>query len=235
MHAAEHGRTPQEWLSSYVNTYIERDVRSIINVKDLQIFQTFLRLCAGRTGQLLNLSSLGNDAGIDHKTAGHWLSLLEATYVVFRLPPFYRNFNKRLVKAPKLFFWDTGVLCFLLGIKTPVELETYHGYGSIFENFCMSELRKNALNNNSGTNFFFWRDSNGHEIDCLAQTGQAIDCIEMKAGRTISEDFFKGLDFFSKTADGAKRKTVIYGGDDDQRREKGKIISWKAIDFYVKR
>lgn len=226
---------PQEWLSSYVNTYIERDVRSVINVKDLQVFQTFLRLCAGRVGQLLNFSSLGNDAGIDHKTAGQWLSLLETTYVIFRLPPFYRNFNKRLIKAPKLYFWDTGIACFLLGIKTPGELETYHGYGGIFENFCLSELRKNALNNNSGTKFFFWRDSNGHEIDCLAQTGQAIDCIEMKAGRTISEDFFKGLDFFSKTADGVKRKTVIYGGDDDQHREKGKIISWQAIDFYVKR
>jgi uncharacterized protein len=219
-----------EWLGSYIQTYVERDVRSVLNVRDLSLFRTFLRLCAGRTGQMLNLASLGSDAGIDHKTAQHWLSLLETTYIAWRMPPYHRNFNKRLVKSPKLYFYDTGLLCHLLEIGSAADLRSHYARGAIFENFCLNELRKDNENTGVSLPFYYWRDSGGHEIDCLIERSGALHCVEIKSSSTVNESFFTILEYFRKTANTLKvTSQVIYGGDGQQRRSNATLVSWRHI------
>jgi len=220
----------QEWMNSYVQTYVERDVRAILNVRELTQFRTFLRLCAGRAGQVLNMVSLGSDAGLDQKTLRHWLSVLEATHIVYRLPPYFENFSKRLVKAPKLYFVDTGVLCHLLEISSVTGLETHYARGAVFENFCINELRKNAENAGVPPQFYFWRDHNGHEVDCLFENAGVLHCLEMKSGRTINERFFDELSFFRQTAAGRTvRSYVMYGGDEGQQRTAVSVVPWNRM------
>lgn len=225
--------TPQQWLTPYLETYIERDIRNIINVHDLLQFQTFMRLCAGRIGQIVNLTSLGNDIGVDHKTIKKWLSVLETTFTIFLLRPYYRNFNKRLVKTPKLYFFDTGIACYLLGIRSSSELNTHYAKGNLFENLILSELWKNELNNARRPNLYYWRDSSGHEVDCVfEQTGQ-LHGIEIKAGRTISSDYFNGLNYLRNTAKEMFSKAlVVYGGEEPQQRSAGKVIPWSGISSF---
>lgn len=187
------GLEPSRWYSNYVATYLERDVRQIKNVTDLAVFQHFLKMCAARSGQVLNLSALGNDCGITHNTARSWISILQAGYVVYLLKPHVKNFNKRLIKSPKLYFYDSGLLAYLLGISSPEMVNIHSHKGALFETWVISELLKGRMHRGLKEHFYFWRDNVGHEIDCLAERGDRLLPIEIKAGKTVSTDFFKGL------------------------------------------
>ena len=218
---------PQDWLANYYRTYVERDVRELLNVGDLEAFGRFIGLCAGRNGQLLNLSSLANDCGISHPTARRWISVLEASFLVLLLRPHHRNFNKRLVKSPKLYFLDTGLLTYLLRIRSPDELRTHSARGSIFESFVVSELMKNALHRGEEPALYFWRDSVGHEVDLLLDHGAEIVPIEIKSGATLVDDFFAGLRYWlnlAGTPDGPA--ALVYGGDRSVRRSGVVAYSW---------
>ena len=189
---------PNLWFSAYIRTYIERDVRQLKNINDLALFQKFLYLCAGRVGQQINLSQLGNETGLDHKTVAAWLSILEASYVIHFVQPYYKNFNKRITKSPKLYFTDTGLCAFLLGIKKIEDLN-YHSYrGALFENLVINELLKNRFNAAQRSNLYYFRDSSGYEIDVIINDGTELKAIEIKSGATVSGDYFKNLHFWKK-------------------------------------
>lgn len=221
---------PADWYPNYIQTYVERDVRLIKNISDLHAFQRFVKMCAGRTGQCLNLSSLGNDCGITHNTAKSWLSVLEATYLVFLIRPYYRNLSKRLIKMPKLYFYDTGLACSLLGIQSVAQLDTHYLKGSLFESLVISEIVKYRFNRGMEHNCFYWRDKKGNEIDCIIETGGSVLRLEIKAGRTITEDFFAGLRYWDKLVGEAGRNAyVVYGGDENQKRTSASVVSWKNI------
>jgi len=221
---------PQEWLANYYRTYVERDVRELLNVGDLETFGRFVGLCAGRTGQLLNLSSLGNDCGIAQPTARRWLSVLEASFLVFLLRPHHRNFNKRLVKSPKLYFLDTGLLTYLLRIRSPGELRTHSARGAVFESFVVSELVKNALHQGQEPDLYFWRDSAGHEVDILMEQGDEIVPIEIKSGATLANDFYTGLQYWRELAQmPTGPAALVYGGDPTVRRSGILTYSWMDL------
>ena len=220
---------PGEAMQFYVNTYVERDLRLLINIKDLTKFEIFLKLCAGRTGQILNLSSLGNDCGANHATIKSWISVLEASYIVKLLRPFYKNFNKRLIKSPKLYFIDTGLASFLLNINDEKQMSTHPLRGALFENFVVSEFLKNRFNNGQTDNLFFFRDNTGNEVDLICDHGQKTDVIEVKSAQTIASDFFKGLRFFSKLSGDIRNSIIIYGGGSSYVREGIQVIGWRDI------
>jgi len=220
---------PSEWLVSYVSTYIEKDVRQLRNIRNLDLLSRFVQLCAGRIGQLLNMSSIAVDIGVDYKTIGAWLSILESSYIIYMLRPHHKNFNKRLVKMPKIYFYDTGLLCYLLGIQTTEQLRLHPLWGNIFENFVITELFKKKINQNSRSNLFFWRDNVGHEIDVIVENGLSLYPIEIKSGQTISSEYFKNLNFW-KSITGNEAATVIYNGKETQKRSNGhEVIFWKSI------
>jgi hypothetical protein len=222
------GLDPRTWLRNYYRTYVERDVRSLLNFGDIEAFGRFIRLCAGRSGQLLNLSALGADCGLSHATARRWLSVLEASHLVYLLRPHHRNFNKRLVKSPKLYFLDTGLLCYLLRIRSPEALVTHSSRGAVFECFVVSELLKAHLNRGLEPDLFFWRDSAGHEVDLLLDRGKELVPVETKSGETIAEDFFKGLEFWrSLPGQGNSPPALVYGGKESYRRKDVAVYSWK--------
>lgn len=202
------GVQPFEFYPSYLQTYIERDVRQLKAIEHIGTFQTFLKLCAGRIGQLLNLSSLAQDAGISHATARQWLTLLEASYIVFTLQPYHQNFNKRLVKMPKIYFYDTGLACSLLGIESDTQLQTHYLRGGLFENLMILEVLKARLNQGRLPNLYFWRDHTGHEIDLIGEWGGGLHAIEIKMGATFQPDFLKGLQQFHKIAPEAVRPSI---------------------------
>jgi len=181
---------PNNWFPAYVTAYVERDVRQLLKVQDLEIFQRFVRLCAGRSGQLLNCSSLAADCGVTHNTAKAWISVLEASYLLFQLRPHHNNFNKRLVKSPKLYFYDVGLLCWLLGIREAGQLSTHPLRGHIFETMIVSEWMKKYFNRGEKPPLYFWRDSNGNEVDLIVDTGAGLMPIEIKSGQTVNRDFF---------------------------------------------
>jgi predicted AAA+ superfamily ATPase len=216
---------PNDFYPNYLSTYIERDVRLIKNVSDLTAFQHFVKLCAGRCGTLLNTVSIGNDCGITHNTVRSWLSLLEASFVVFLLPSYHGNFNKRIVKSPKIYFYDTGVACSLLGIRSADELATHSMRGPLFENYVLTEFLKYYYHRGRSPDLFFWRDKTGHEIDCIVENGQKIIPIEIKSGQTISDDYFKNIRYFNnlKEKHGAY---VIYGGKESQPRAEATVLGW---------
>lgn len=202
---------PQLWFSAYVRTYIERDVRQLKNIQDLAQFQRFLYLCAGRIGQQINFSQLGNEIGADHNTVSSWLSILQASYVVHLIQPYYQNFNKRIIKSPKLYFCDTGLACFLLGIRQVSDL-TYHAYrGALFENLVINELLKNRFNRSQLSNLYYFRDSTGNEVDVIIDEGSTLKAIELKAGGTASGSFFKNLYYWQRLT-GQTYGTVLYDG-----------------------
>ena len=221
---------PQIWMDNYINTYVERDVRQIKNISNLTVFERFLRLCAGRTGQLLNLNNLAIETGVDHKTIASWLGILESSYIVYRLRPYYRNFNKRLVKMHKLYFYDTGLVCSLLGIKDPAQLILHPLAGSIFENFIVSEFLKMKYHRNMSLELYFWRDNSGHEIDLLLETPASLFPMEIKSGKTILPDHFKNLLYWKKLT-GVKKAAVVYAGDETQQRSDDIwVLPWKEIE-----
>ncbi len=217
-----------EWFSNYVETYIEKDIRSLKNISNLNLFYRFLRLCAGRAGQILNLSSMANECGINHNTARAWLTLLEISFIVFLLQTHYKNFNKRLIKSPKLYFYDTGLLCYLLGIKDKDYLNLHPARGEIFENFIISELFKNYYNKGQNPDLYYWRDQSGHEIDCLIERNGKLIPLEIKSGETITSDFFKNIYYWQRLS-ASNQGYIIYGGNNTQMRENVKVIPWSNL------
>ncbi|OJV21222.1 MAG: AAA family ATPase [Dyadobacter sp. 50-39] len=221
---------PTTFYANYIKTYVERDVTELANIRDLRQFRTFLSLCAARTGQLMNLSSIANECGISQPTAKAWLSILESSYITFQLQPFYRNFSKRVVKTPKVYFYDTGLLCHLLGIRDAATFAENPLRGSIFENLVIAEIYKQNEHRYLHRDYWFWRDSNGHEIDLLSQNGNKYDIFEIKSTQTIMTDHFAGLDYFSEiSGNNTGEKTLIYGGGTNQSRTQYTVSSWKNI------
>jgi len=215
------------FYSNYIQTYIQRDVSTLIAIKDLKLFQKFLSLCAGRAGQLLNLNSISNECGISQPTAKSWLSALENSYIVFTLSPFHDNFSKRLVKTPKLYFYDTGLLSYLLGIADSDQLLVHPFKGLLFENAMIAEYVKRMHHKNYLQDIWFWRDADGHEIDFVVQEGLSINLIEIKSTQTIQPDLFNGLEFFtSRSKSYHIKKTLVYAGNDHQDRSIAEIVPW---------
>jgi len=211
---------PTKWFPNYIRTYIERDVRQIKNITDLYAFERFLRLCAGRIGQLLNMSSLALEVGVDVKSISSWIGILETSFIVFRLQPYHTNFNKRIVKMSKLYFYDTGLAVALLGIENAEQLTFNPFRGSLFENMVVLDFLKRRFNAGKPNNLFFWRDNVGNEIDLLIKEGNKRIPVEIKSGQTITNDSFKGIHFWNKmTKD--ESGLVIYGGDMLQKRSNG--------------
>ena len=225
---------PGDWFPNYIRTYVERDVRMIKNITDLRAFQKFIRLCAGRVGQMLNLSALGAECGITHPTAAAWLSVLEASYIVFLLQPHHVNFGKRLVKAPKLYFHDTGMACWLLGIKEASQVKAHYLRGGLFENLVISEVMKHSVHRGKEPSCFYWRDKAGLEIDCLIDDPGGPWLIEAKAGLTPAADYFDNFKMWEKAA-GRKGpgNCVVYGGSQSQKRSEGALVAWKDLPQYL--
>jgi predicted AAA+ superfamily ATPase len=219
-----------DWYSNYISTYVERDVRQLKNISNLSLFVNLLRLCAGRTGQILNLTSLSNDCGIDQKTVAAWLSVLQSSYIVYLLKPYHSSFNKRIIKTPKLYFYDTGVACSLLGISNEMQIASHAAKGALFENMIVSEMLKERFNKGDADNLYYWRDKTGNEVDILTDKAGILTVMELKAGETISSDFFKGLEYFSSLKKGKVQKLLIYGGKQEQKRSNGIIIKpWNHL------
>lgn len=220
-------RNPRLWFSSYIRTYLERDVRQVKQIENSLLFQKFIRLCAGRVGQQLNLVSHSTDCGINVRTAQAWLSVLESTYVVHLLQPFYENYNKRLVKSPKLYFYDVGLACSLLSIKTKDELVHSHFYGALFENFIIADFIKQAFNFQTDDQYYYWRDNNGVEIDLIRKRGDELLPIEIKSGETYSTDFTRSLKKFMAYS-GLKKGLLLYNGTSSIQGSDGiAICHWK--------
>lgn len=216
---------PTTWLDGYVRTYVERDVRSISNVGNLETFTRFVALLAGRSGQLLNASSLGADAGVTHVTARKWISILQESYIIYLMRPHHVNFSKRLVKSPKVYFVDTGLLCYLLGVRRVEDLATHPLRGAIFENFVISEFVKVFLHHGVRPPLSFWRDSSGREVDLIVGDGSRLIPVEIKAGKTVVPDFFKGLEYYGRLS-GSEGGILVYGGNESYRRGQHLVKAW---------
>lgn len=221
---------PELLYANYYNTYIERDVRQLINVKNLTLFQKFIRLCAGRAGSECNMSALSNEVGVSVPTINEWLSILEASYIIFKLPPFYDNIGKRLTKTPKYYFYDTGILCFLLGIENPGQLETHPLRGGIFENLIVAEFFKARFNKGKQPNCYFYRDSKGTEIDLLQLLGNEVNMFEIKSSQTFNAKYFDNINKVSAIlGDRVQRTAVVYDGEDTRQSEQAGIYNWREL------
>jgi hypothetical protein len=225
---------PNDWYPSYVATYVERDARSLLNIGNLAAFQRFVGLCAGRTSQLVNLSSLGADTGVRHATAAAWLSVLEASYLAWRLPPLHANVTSRLVKTPKLHFFDSGLVCYLLGIRSAEHLRHHPLRGFIFETWVASEIVKARLNAGQSPSLTFFRDGRGREVDLVVDDGDSWLAVEAKSGATVAADTFDGLHAFDEIAtrawpERAVDRRVIYGGSESQVRSYARVVPWTQI------
>jgi uncharacterized protein len=228
--------TPSDWYARYVSGYLDRDVRFHVNIRDMSLFRRFMRSCAARTSQILNLSNLAKECGISHNTARAWLSVLEGSHMVFLLRPHNRNFNKRLVKTPKLYFYDTGLASWLLGIQEGSRIASHPMRGALFETWAVSELMKGRFNRGLPANLYFWRDNIGNEIDLLAEQGSSLVPIEIKSELTITESNFDGLrKWLSLAGEEAGRGRLIYGGDERQRREEAAVVPWQELDGLAER
>lgn len=215
------------FYSNYVQTYVQRDVSELVAIKDIRLFKNFLGLCAARAGQLLNMNALANECGISQPTAKAWLSALENSYIVFTLQPLHENFSKRIVKTPKLYFYDTGLLCFLLKINNPEQIQTHHFKGSLFENMMIAEYVKRMYHKNEAQDIWFWRDAAGHEVDLVVQNGFRLCLTEFKSTQTIMSDLFKGLYYFENlTKSEGLHKTLVYAGDENQQRTNVDVLTW---------
>ncbi|MEN9655222.1 MAG: hypothetical protein RL311_130 [Bacteroidota bacterium] len=220
------------FYSNYIQTYVERDLSELIHIKDLKLFRNFISLCAARAGQLLNLNSLANECGISQPTAKSWISVLESSYIIFQLQPFYANLNKRVTKSSKLFFYDSGLLCHLLKIKDAEALKLSSYKGSLFENFIISEYIKKNYHHNLLRDLWFWRDAVGHEVDLIWQEDELLNLVEIKASETIMSDMFKGLSYFEKLSPNlVKSKTLVHTGLFNQDRNGVRVRSWTEIEL----
>ncbi len=221
--------SPEEFYPFYLETYVQRDVREIQNIRDLNTFTNFVRLCAGRTGQLIDYSSLAKDTGVSVGTIKGWISILEAGYIIFQLYPYYKNYGKRVIKSPKIYFTDPGLVSYLLGIKSAEQLKTHYLKGALFENLVILELLKQRFNSGIPQDLWFFRDSNHNEVDVVAEH-ERLEWIEIKSSRTFSPDFLTSFRFLEKSGDrGKDDKSIIYGGDESFTHKEVKIVSWKDL------
>lgn len=216
-----------KWFAQYINTYIERDVRQLADIKNLSQFQRFLRLCAARCGSLLNYSDLATDTGVSHTTIKSWISILEASYIIFTLPPHFANFGKRLVKTPKLYFYDPGLLCWLLSISSSEQLNIHPMRGPIFETFIISELKKQRYNSGERAEFYFWRDKQGLEVDVVYENGLQLNGIEIKSASTFNTGFVNALTKWKTLCgDQAGETRLIYGGNESFSFRDTAVCQW---------
>ena len=229
--------TPAEFYPSYIHSYVERDVRQLVNVENLATFQKFLQLCAGRVGQLLNISDLAVNCGISQQTVKSWLTILQASYIIFLLNPYHVNFNKRLTKSPKLYFYDTGLACSLLKMRSAQEIALSPFKGPLFECFVISDLIKQYCNNGVDAPIYFWRDLNGRtEVDCLITKGNSLIAVEIKAGETGMSSYFDGLTQWNEIAKtNSTDNYIVYAGKHDQQRKNGKLVSWQSSGTFIQR
>lgn len=216
---------PPFFYPSYIQTYVERDVRQIVNISDVYLFQKFIRLAAGRVAQMVNYNSIATELGVDLKTIKSWFSILQTSFVVFFLPPHFQNFSKRIVKTPKLYFYDSGLVCSLLGIKKEEDIQLHWAKGALFENMIIADLMKNYFNKAEIPPLYFWRDNSGNEVDCIIDEAVTIKSIEIKSSTTISSDFFKGLNIYKKLNESAK-PYLLYGGQNTTSRKEAEIVAW---------
>ena len=231
----DQGIPAHQWLADYATTYVQRDVRQVTNVHDLQAFSEFLKLCAGRTAQEINLSRMGSDAGLTHNTARAWLSVLETSYILFRVPAWHANVRKQVVKTPKLHFLDSGLACYLLGIREPGQLRLHPLRGAIFESWVVSEVYKSLAHRGMRPALYHYRESCGAEIDLVIEQEDRVDAVEVKSGATVSRDYFKHLETFSRRIQGDRRARsvrchVVYGGDESQERSEARVLSWRHLE-----
>lgn len=223
--------SPADFYPNYIETYIERDVSELVSIQDMSLFRKFLALCATRAGQILNMSNMANECGISTPTVKSWLSALENSYIVYLLQPYYKNFSKRIIKSPKLYFYDTGLLSNLLKINDISKINNQSIKGALFENMVISEYVK-QINHKSMRHIdpWFWRDSHGNEVDLLLEKSQHAEIVEIKSTRTVIPDLFKGLNYFSDLMkDDNLEKTLVYGGAENQQRKAGRVVSWKEF------
>lgn len=225
---------PELFLSSYLETYVERDIRSLSKIRDLMQFHKFLQLCAGRTGQILSYSNIANNLGIDHKTIKDWISIAEASYILYLLPPFYKNYNKRIRKSPKLFFIDVGLATHLLGIQNTDQLETHPLRGELFETFVIIEFLKNRYNQGKRSNLYYFRDNIGNEVDLIYETGFGPFPIEIKSSETFNSFFLKGIDYFKQIERDGTRAALILGNNVKQKRNSTLIFGYPYIRGLIK-
>jgi predicted AAA+ superfamily ATPase len=220
---------PEDWCPNYIRTYIERDVRQLKNINDLIVFERFIKLLAARSGQELNNSALSLETGVDVKTIQSWIGILESSFIIYLLKPHHKNFNKTIVKRPKLYFYDSALVCHLLGIRNVLQLNTHALRGSIFEGMVVTELVKKRTNAGLPINLFYWRDKTGHEIDIVIDHAGKLIPIEIKSGKTVHNEFFKNLDYWCKLS-GVKQSILLYGGTQNQKRSTGKdILNWRQL------
>jgi predicted AAA+ superfamily ATPase len=224
---------PTSFYKSYIDTYLEKDVRQLANIEQYDIFKKFLLVLSGRTGQILNISSVAVECGISRITVNKWLNILETSYIIFRLPSFHKNYKKQVVKSSKIFFYDTGLVCNLLGIKSIDQLETHYLLGNIFETFVINEFLKISFNFGKNYNFYYWRDKKGKEIDLIFEKGIEKYGVEIKLGKTIKNDFFKNLRYWA-TLDKYNNSIMIYNGEMEVNMNNTEVFNWKNIKKIIK-
>lgn len=223
--------TQDEWYPDYIQTYVERDVRELANIGNVSAFQNFMKLCAGRIGQVLNIESLSNDAGVSSQTINNWLSILEQGYILFLVRPHFNNFGKRIIKKPKIYFYDTGLACGLLEIKSSKTLANHYLRGGLFESFVMSELLKIKYNKRQRPFLYFWRDKAGHEVDCLIEENNELLRIEIKSASSIGLSLFDGLKYLNRISGIDDDKNfLVYSGDKEYKYGKVHIIPWNSLE-----
>lgn len=221
---------PNDWCPNYIKTYIERDVRQIKNISDLIVFERFMKILAARTGQEFNASALALDTGVDVKTIQSWIGILESSYIIYLLKPHYKNFNKTIVKRPKIYFYDTALVCSLIGILNEEQLDLNPAKGAIFENMVINEFVKNCTNQGVEINLFYWRDKTGHEIDLIIDEYPELLPIEIKSGKTINTEFFKNLIFWMRIS-GLSKAQLLYGGNQSQKYSSGIAVkNWRFLN-----
>lgn len=222
----DQGLDSRDWLSNYLETYFEKDLKDLLNVTDLHAFRKLLMLLASSCGQLVNLSSIGSSIGISHNTVKAWIAALEASYLIFLLNPYHNNYQKRIIKSPKVYFYDTGLVATLLKLREHNQLTNHYIRGALFENWVIAEYIKGKYNRGLQADCYFWRDHTGNEVDLLIETADKPFPVEIKSGKTIKREFLKGLEHFAKTAD-ISRSGLVYGGESNQERNTTSIITWQ--------
>lgn len=221
---------PNKWLQDYLRTYVERDVRQLLNIGNLGTFRQFLEICAGRIGQLVNFTEIGNQIGVSYQTVNKWISILETSFICYTLRPYHKNFNKRIVKSPKLYFYDTGLACTLFNLRSVEELNRHFAKGALFENFILNEVIKNQLNKDLSPKNYFWNAAGSREIDLLMEVGGKLIPAEIKSSRTLNSHFFDSLTYFQAVANvNPEDSYLIYGGDENQKRSIANVINWQTL------